>query len=127
MRGDLIDNVLQSFHISVTQKPNAIAVRSASHCLSYAELDAQSDALRGRIAAAAAGRGGFAGILLDRSVPVIVSFLAVLKAGGAFVPLDPASPPQSHPRYHLAAQIGVRRFERRDAAALSATRVRWQR
>ncbi len=95
MRGDLIDNVLQSFHISVTQKPNAIAVRSASHCLSYAELDAQSDALRGRIAAAAAGRGGFAGILLDRSVPVIVSFLAVLKAGGAFVPLDPASPPQT--------------------------------
>ena len=125
MRGDSIDNVLQSFHISVTQKPNAIAVRSATHCLSYAELDAQSDALCDRLAMAGVGRSRLAGILLDRSVPVIISFLAVLKAGGAFVPLDPASPPQTildiALRHKMACVISngatLRRFPELAAAA----------
>ena len=41
------------------------------------------------------GQGSLVGILLDRSISSIIAFLAVLKAGGVFVPLDPASPPQS--------------------------------
>ena len=71
------------------------------------------------------GEGGLPGILLDRSVPVIVSFLAVLKAGGAFVPLDPASPPQTILdivlRHKMACVVSnsatLRRFPELGAAA----------
>jgi non-ribosomal peptide synthetase component F len=69
------------------------AVRTSAGRLTYADLDAKTDALRDCLASAGFGQGALAGVLLSRSAAVISSFLGVLKAGGAFVPLDPASPP----------------------------------
>ncbi|MGO9238514.1 MAG: non-ribosomal peptide synthetase [Methylocella sp.] len=78
-----------------TEKPNRIAVRSATERLSYAELDTRAEALRDRLVSAGVLQGTLVGIFLDRSVSAITSFLAVMKAGGAFVLLDPGSPPQN--------------------------------
>ncbi|HEY8033382.1 MAG TPA: non-ribosomal peptide synthetase [Methylocella sp.] len=88
------DTVPECFQIPATEKPGFFAVRSGAERLTYAGLDARADALCGRLAAAGIAKGAFAGILLDRSISTITSFLAVLKAGGAFVPLDPSSPAQ---------------------------------
>ncbi|MGA7383519.1 MAG: non-ribosomal peptide synthetase, partial [Methylocella sp.] len=94
MAGNDFDNVPQCFQIPVTEKPEFFAVRSGTERLTYAGLDARTDALRDRLTAAGFEKGALAGILLDRSLSAITSFLAVLKAGGAFVPLDPSGPPQ---------------------------------
>jgi non-ribosomal peptide synthetase component F len=94
MSGNDFDNVPQSFQIPATKKPGFFAVRSGTERLTYAGLDARTDALCDRLTAAGIEKGALAGILLDRSLATITSFLAVLKAGGAFVPLDPSSPPR---------------------------------
>jgi amino acid adenylation domain-containing protein len=88
-------NVPHNFQIAVSQKPNSVAVRSTAERLTYAELDARTETLRDRLAAAGVKHGSLVGVFLDRSVSAIISFLAVLKAGAAFVILDPGSPPQS--------------------------------
>jgi amino acid adenylation domain-containing protein len=95
MRGNDFDTVPQCFQIVAAEKPRYSAVRSGTERLNYADLDARSDALRDRLTAAGVEKNALVGVLLDRSVSAITSFLAVLKAGGAFVLLDPSSPPQS--------------------------------
>ena len=94
MSGNDFDTVPQCFQIPATETPGFFAVRSDAERLTYAGLDARTDALRDRLNAAGVEKGAFAGILLDRSLSAITSFLAVLKAGGALVPLDPSGPPQ---------------------------------
>jgi non-ribosomal peptide synthetase component F len=79
--------------------------------------------LRGQLTTAGVEQGSLAGVLLDRSVSAITSFLAVLKAGGAFVPLDPNSPQQSIleivQRHKLACVVStLRRLPRLAAAAV---------
>src|SRR3984893_9231293 len=94
MSGNDFDDVPQWFQIPATEKPGFFAVRSGTERLTYAGLDARSDALCDRLTAAGIEKGALAGVLLDRSLSTITSFLAVLKAGGALVPLDPSGPPQ---------------------------------
>ena len=80
--------------------PGAVAVEDDQERLTYAELDRQSTALA-RVIVDRGCQGGFVGVLLGRSMRTIVALLAVLKAGAAYVPLDPA-----YPRARLLDMIG---------------------
>ncbi|MFD7130755.1 amino acid adenylation domain-containing protein [Streptomyces sp. NPDC059894] len=60
--------------------------------LTYAELDARANALAHRLRALGVGPERCVGVHLERSVEMVVGLLAVLKAGGAFVPLEPSWP-----------------------------------
>ncbi|MFI6033362.1 amino acid adenylation domain-containing protein [Streptomyces sp. NPDC051315] len=60
--------------------------------LTYAELDARANALAHRLRERGVGPERCVGIHLERSVEMVVALLAVLKAGGAFVPLEPSWP-----------------------------------
>ncbi|MEV7806688.1 amino acid adenylation domain-containing protein [Microbispora sp. NPDC088329] len=71
--------------------PGAVAVEDDRDRMTYAELDRRATALA-EVIVARGCRGGFVGVLLDRSAQTIVALLAVLKAGAAYVPLDPAYP-----------------------------------
>ncbi|KAL2845894.1 hypothetical protein BJY01DRAFT_247501 [Aspergillus pseudoustus] len=62
--------------------------------LSYAQLDDLSDRLAARLVAKGAGPGVFVPVCFERSKWAIVASLGVLKAGAAFVPLDPSTPKQ---------------------------------
>jgi amino acid adenylation domain-containing protein len=62
--------------------------------LTYGELETQSDQLARALLALGAGPTSYVAVALDRSADAIVSFLAVLKTGAAFVPLDPTFPKQ---------------------------------
>lgn len=73
--------------------PGRIAVRDDLEQLSYAELDRRSERIAGWLRAAGIGAGRPVGVLLPRSVEQVVALAAVLKAGGAYLPLDPAYPP----------------------------------
>ncbi|MEU9983526.1 amino acid adenylation domain-containing protein, partial [Streptomyces sp. NPDC050856] len=80
------------FGAQVAHRPDATALMAESGSTSYAELDA-------RVARAAAvlhghgvRRGTPVGVCLERGTALVVSMLAVMRAGGVYVPLDPAYP-----------------------------------
>ncbi|MBP7336118.1 non-ribosomal peptide synthetase/type I polyketide synthase [Niveispirillum sp.] len=62
-------------------------------CLTYAALDRRANRLAHRLRALGVGPDARVGVCLERSASLTLAMLAVLKAGGAFVPLDPAYPP----------------------------------
>jgi amino acid adenylation domain-containing protein len=72
--------------------PDQIALRADGKSITYAELDAQANRLAQRLRALGVGREQLVGICLRRSANTIVSILAALKAGGAYLPLDPDHP-----------------------------------
>ncbi|QLQ34971.1 non-ribosomal peptide synthetase/type I polyketide synthase [Micromonospora robiginosa] len=73
--------------------PDGVAVTDDVAALSYAELHARAEALAGTLRARGVGVGGLVGVLLPRTVDFTVAVLAVLRAGAAYVPMDPANPP----------------------------------
>ena len=72
--------------------PNAIAVVSGDIELSYRELDERSNRLARHLRGIGVGAETPVGVCMARSETLIVSLLAVLKAGAAYVPLDPRHP-----------------------------------
>ncbi|OUM08469.1 non-ribosomal peptide synthetase [Pseudomonas syringae] len=80
------------FENQVQATPDRIAVNSESGSLTYQELNRRANQLAHRLRAAGVAPQELIAILLDRSLDMIVSTLAVLKAGAAYVPIDPSSP-----------------------------------
>jgi amino acid adenylation domain-containing protein len=85
--------------------PALPAVRDRARTLSYRELEAAAAALAARIRERGCGRGAVAGICVGRDVQMAIAVLATLKAGVAYLPLDPALPPKRLER--LAARAGA--------------------
>ncbi|MET9882851.1 amino acid adenylation domain-containing protein [Streptomyces sp. NPDC006430] len=76
----------------IRRTPDAVAVAGGGRSLTYAELDAASRALAGRLRAAGIGPESLVGVCLGRSVDLAVALLGVWRAGAAYLPLDPAHP-----------------------------------
>ena len=72
--------------------PNAIAVEFEGHTLSYAELDTRSNQLANHLRARGVATQALVGVCLSRSAQMLVALLGVLKAGAAYVPIDPTFP-----------------------------------
>lgn len=72
--------------------PDAVAVVGPDGQLTYAELDRRSNRLAHRLLAAGVGAGQAVGVLCERGTGLVAALLGVLKAGAAYVPLDPAYP-----------------------------------
>ncbi|HVH12265.1 MAG TPA: amino acid adenylation domain-containing protein, partial [Longimicrobium sp.] len=75
-------------------RPNAPALAWDAEVLTYGELDARADRLAQRLVRRGVGPEDRVGVLLERGADLVVAILAVLKAGGCYVPLDPAYPPE---------------------------------
>src|ERR1051325_5039687 len=82
----------QLFETQVEQTPEATALICGNDRLSYRELNSRANQLAHYLQARGVRPEQRVGILLDRTVEMIVSLLAVLKAGGVYVPLDTAYP-----------------------------------
>jgi amino acid adenylation domain-containing protein len=72
--------------------PTAVAVRCGAGSLTYQELDEASNRLANLLWANGTEAGELVGVCLDRSSQALVALLGVLKAGAAYVPLDPTYP-----------------------------------
>jgi amino acid adenylation domain-containing protein len=72
--------------------PHAEAVRFEDQSLTYEQLEARANQLARRLKALGVQHEALVGVCIDRSLDMIVALLGVLKAGAAYVPLDPAFP-----------------------------------
>ena len=72
--------------------PNKIAISTPNRQLTYQELNLRAEKLAIQLLASDVGRDVPVAICIESSIAMIVGALGILKAGGAFLPLDPASP-----------------------------------
>jgi len=87
-------NLVELFIHSARKYPDKIAISSAEDKLSYQELDQRSNQLAAILQQKGVKRETRVGIFQERSAALVISLVAVLKAGGTYVPLDPQYPPE---------------------------------
>ncbi len=88
-------------HALIAGRPDDVAVRCGRSTLTYDALDRRSNQLARLLRARGVGPESTVGVCLDRTVDLVVALVAVLKAGGGYVPVDPGHPPDRI-RYVLA-------------------------
>ncbi|MCW2917362.1 MAG: Malonyl CoA-acyl carrier protein transacylase [Actinomycetia bacterium] len=92
------DPVSQSIHdlfaAQARRTPEAIALVHADAELTFSELDGRANQLARRLSALGVGAETLVGLCLERSADLVVAMLAILNAGGGYLPLDPAYPPE---------------------------------
>jgi amino acid adenylation domain-containing protein/FkbM family methyltransferase len=113
------------FEQQASRTPEEIALCFEDRTLTYAELNRRANKLAHWLQAQGIGPDVLVGVLLERSIEMVVALLGILKVGAAYVPLDPA-----YPQKRLSFMIGDARAaliltERRfsDLAGLAETRV----
>lgn len=82
------------FESQVEQTPDAIAVIDQEQHLTYAELNQRANCLAHHLRTLNVGPERRVGIYMERSLDLVVAIWAVLKTGGAYVPITPLSPPE---------------------------------
>jgi natural product biosynthesis luciferase-like monooxygenase protein len=80
------------FRAQARRTPSAKALSFGSRTLTYAELREAANALSAKLRNAGVGRGDRVGIALPRGIDMVVSVLATLDCGAAYLPLDPTYP-----------------------------------
>ncbi|OZM71146.1 hypothetical protein CFN78_22065 [Amycolatopsis antarctica] len=93
------------FQEQVARTPDATAVRDSSSALTFRELDERSNALAWRLRGLGAGAETLVGLCLERSAGMLVGMLGILKAGAAYVPIEPGYPDER--KRLLAADLAL--------------------
>jgi len=86
--------VHQLFDAQAQRTPNALAIVFQDRQLSYADLDSRANQLAHYLLKRGIQPEKLVGICMERGIEAIVAILGVLKAGAAYLPLDPEYPPQ---------------------------------
>jgi amino acid adenylation domain-containing protein len=89
--------IAQLFEEQVEKAPDAVALEFAGQSLSYAELNRRANQLARHLRSLGVARGTLVGLCVERSPEMVAGLLGILKAGAAYVPLDP-----DYPRERLA-------------------------
>lgn len=87
--GRLIHEIVQS---QADRTPDAVAVEYGDLRLTYAEIDRRANRLAHTLQSLGVGNGVMVGLFLERSLDLPIAYLAILKASGAYVPLEPDLP-----------------------------------
>ncbi|WP_227983812.1 non-ribosomal peptide synthetase [Nocardia spumae] len=89
---DLAPTVVDLFAARVARTPEAVAVESGDHALTYAELAQAASGVALDLAARGIGVGQVVALVLPRSEQMVVAALGVLRSGAAYLPIDPDYP-----------------------------------
>ncbi len=92
--------VHQLIAAQVARTPGARACVGETHTLQYADLDQRANQLARKLRAMGVKKGSLVGLSVERSPHMLVGLLGILKAGAAYVPLDPG-----YPRDRLAFMV----------------------
>ena len=98
---------VERFSAHATEQPDRVAVDAPQGLLTYGALHDRSSALARQLTAAGVGRGEPVGLCVERSADLIVGIVGIMKAGAAYVPLDP-----TYPRAHLERITSADRIDR---------------
>ncbi|HZF10284.1 MAG TPA: amino acid adenylation domain-containing protein, partial [Thermoanaerobaculia bacterium] len=93
-------SVDQRFAARAQAAPHRLALEFGDERLTYGELDRRANRLARRLRRWGVGEESRVGLLVERSVGMVLGMLGILKSGGAYVPLDP-----SYPRERLATMV----------------------
>ncbi|MFG1610410.1 amino acid adenylation domain-containing protein [Actinoplanes sp. NPDC049265] len=94
------------FEQAVARAPERTALIAQSGSLTFAELEDASARVAANLLARGLGSGALVGLHLERDINLVVALLGVLRAGAAYVPLDPALPPERLD--HMVRDSGAR-------------------
>lgn len=89
----------------VARYPENVAVQSRDERVTYTELNARANCLADKLVKAGVKRGDVVALFMSRSIDMIVSMLAILKAGAAYLPLDESSPLSRQRKYLHDARV----------------------
>jgi amino acid adenylation domain-containing protein len=84
----------QLFEEQAERTPGAVAAACGAARLTYAELNRRANQLAHYLRSFGIGPEVLVGVCMERSLEMLVGILGVLKAGGAYLPLDPSYPPE---------------------------------
>lgn len=84
--------------------PEATALRFGGEAMSYATLDRRSATLAAALSARGIGAGDLVAVALERSPELVIGMLGIMRAGAAYLPLDPAHPPERLARILASAR-----------------------
>ncbi len=107
----------------VGRTPDAIAVLCNDRSLTYRELNQRANAVARQLRRIGGGPDVLVGICFERSLEMVVGILAILKAGCAYVPVDPASPRQQIEMILDDAQVGMLLTHSRHVAVIPGGRT----
>ncbi|MGH2507274.1 MAG: non-ribosomal peptide synthetase, partial [Ktedonobacteraceae bacterium] len=82
----------QLFEVQAERTPNAVAITFEQHILTYRELNERANQLAYYLQRLGVGPEVLVGLCVERSLEMMIGLLGILKAGGTYVPLDPAYP-----------------------------------
>lgn len=85
-------NAINRFEIQATTYANKPALTFDTQHISYIELNERANQLAHFLQQKDIGAGNFVGLYLERSIEMVISIIAILKTGAAYIPLDPNSP-----------------------------------
>ncbi|MBT2375232.1 non-ribosomal peptide synthetase [Pseudomonas fluorescens] len=89
---DLEQTLHGMFESQVLRTPNALAVQADEQRLTYAELNTRANQLAHHLREHGVGPDSRVAICVERGLDMVIGLFAILKAGGGYVPLDPAYP-----------------------------------
>ncbi len=104
---DVEQSIPQRFAMQAARYAERIAVRAGRTEWTYAELDRAADRVAHGLAAHRIWAGSRVALLLDHDAPMLAGILGVLKAGCAYVPLDPTHPAERLVRIQADASASV--------------------
>jgi amino acid adenylation domain-containing protein/non-ribosomal peptide synthase protein (TIGR01720 family) len=107
--------------------PDAPAVVDGARRLTYSELDSRAGFLAARLCAAGVGPEVVVALCAERSIEMVLGTVAVVKAGGAYLPLDPSHPPERLARLISDSGAPVVLAQAHIAAALPVDELRGRR
>src|SRR5262245_40091856 len=91
---DASDSIVRLLKASAARRPSHVAVEDPPDAsITYAELDELSDRVRDRLLVLGVRPGDRVGVSMRKTIDAYACILGALKAGAAYVPVDPAAPP----------------------------------